>query len=278
MTFGMNRGTSEGADFLQRWHCRHPGATTTIGTLSDELGRNSCEVLAHALGEQDWPVLDLACGDAYLLELVRGDHECLGVDWNVAELRAAWRRLGHDASCPPLARADAADLPIPNRSLGAVLCHYALMLLQPLEMVLAELARILRRGGLLAAVLPRTSPDALPNPIGVFRAAWMQVSQTHPVTIPPIEDERTLQIESLRELLVHASFTSVVVQPILTSTAMAVEELTKFFLLTYMPDLLPPAGLADLTRILEIELDRLKDRTGKIGMVTHADVVTARRG
>ena len=150
-------------------------SAATIGTLSDALGRNSYEVLAHALGVQDEPVLDLACGDGYLLELVRRDHDCLGVDWNAAELSAASRRLGSHA---PLARADAADLPIATRSFGAVLCHYALMLLQPLEGVLAELARILRPGGLLAAVLPRASSDS--TPIAVFRAAWKQVSGSYP--------------------------------------------------------------------------------------------------
>lgn len=274
----MNHETSRSAEFLQRWHSRHPGATTTaIGTLSDELGRNSYEVLAHALGVQDRPVLDLACGDGYLLELVRGDHECFGVDWNEAELRAAFRRLGTHEPCQPLARADAADLPILTSSLGAVLCHYALMLLQPVETVLAELARILRRGGLVAAVLPRASPDEPPNPITVFRNAWKQVSENYPVTIPPIEDERVFQAESLRGLLVSAGFVSVMAQPISASKAMTVDELTEFFLLTYTPDLLPPAGLADLTRILEIELDRLKDRSGRVVFVGYADLVTARR-
>ena len=272
----MEHETRASAEYLQRWHSRHPGATTaTIGTLSDGLGRSSYEVLAHALGVQDEPILDLACGDGYLLALVRRDHDCLGVDWNTAELSAASRRLGSHA---PLARADAADLPIAARSLGAVLCHYALMLLQPLEEVLAELARILRPGGLLAAVLPRASPDESPNPIAVFRAAWKQVSESHPVTIPPIEDERVFQPESLRELLVNAGFTSLVVQSISVSKPMPVDELTELFLLTYTPDLLPAAGVADLTRILGIELDRLKDATGKVVFVGHADLVTARRG
>ena len=148
----MDDETSAGAEYLQRWHSRHPGATTaSIGTLSDGLGRNSYDHLARALGGQAEPVLDLACGDGYLLELVRRDHDCLGVDWNKAELSVASGRLGSHA---PIARADAADLPIATRSLGAVLCHYALMLLQPLEEVLAELARILRPGGLLAARAP----------------------------------------------------------------------------------------------------------------------------
>jgi ubiquinone/menaquinone biosynthesis C-methylase UbiE len=232
-------------------------------------------VLAHALGVQDEPVLDLACGDGYLLALVRRDHDCLGVDWNTAELSAASRRLGSHA---PLARADAADLPIAPRSLGAVLCHYALMLLQPLEEVSAELARILRPGGLLAAVLPRASPDESPNPIAVFRAAWKQVSESHPATIPPIEDQRVFHAEGLRELLVNAGFTSLVVQSISVSKPMPVDELTELFLLTYTPDLLPAAGVADLTRTLGIELDRLKDETGKVVFVGYADLVTARRG
>jgi ubiquinone/menaquinone biosynthesis C-methylase UbiE len=154
-------------------------SAATIGTLSDALGRNSYEVLAHALGVQDEPVLDLACGDGYLLELVRRDHDCLGVDWNAAELSAASRRLGSHA---PLARADAADLPIATRSFGAVLCHYALMLLQPLEGVLAELARILRPGGLLAAVLPRASSDS-----GVPRCVEASERKLS-FSIPPIED------------------------------------------------------------------------------------------
>ncbi len=124
---------------------------------------------------------------------------------------------------------------------------------------------------------PRASADASPNPITVFRDAWKQVSETYPVTIPPIEDERVFQAESLRGLLVYAGFASVIVQPISASKAMTVDELTEFFLLTYTPDLLPPAGLADLTRILEIELDRLKDRSGRVVFVGYADLVTARR-
>jgi hypothetical protein len=126
-------------------------------------------------------------------------------------------------------------------------------------------------------VLPRASAEEPPNPIAVFRTAWQKVADAHPVTIPPIEDERVFQSDRLRELLVDAEFASVMVQPISASRAMTVDELTEFFLLTYDPDLLPPTGLADLKRILETELDRLKDRTGRILFVGHADLVTARR-
>ena len=64
------------------------------------------------------------------------------------------------------------------------------------------------------------------------------MSESHPVTIPPIEDERVFQAEGLRELLVNAGFTSLMVQSISVSKAMTVDELTELFLLTYTPDLL----------------------------------------
>ena len=38
-------------------------------TMTDDGGRNSYEVLAEALRHGNEPVLDLACGDGYLLEL-----------------------------------------------------------------------------------------------------------------------------------------------------------------------------------------------------------------
>ena len=266
----------QGAEYLQRWHDRHAGATAAmIGPLTDELGRNSYEVLSRVVHGQDEPVLDLACGDGYLLELLGPRHACLGVDSNNAELNAAIGRLGMDA---PLARADAARLPIATNTLGAVLCHYALMLLQPLEDVLEELARVLRPGGLLAAVLPAAPLDETSNPISAFRTAWNEAINVYPVAIPPMQDDRALQAESLAGLLAHAGFMSVVVQPVSASKAMTVQEITELLLLTYLPDLLPPAGLATLTRCLKDELDKLDGGMGVITFVEQSDLVAARRG
>lgn len=45
--------------------------------------------------------------------------------------------------------------PLRTASLGAIGCHYVLTLLQPLERVLSEFARVLRPSGLVAAV-PRS--------------------------------------------------------------------------------------------------------------------------
>ena len=58
---------------------------------------------------------------------------------------------------------------------------------------------------------------------------------------------------------------------------MTVDEAVGFLLLTYLPDLLPPAGYAHLTRVLKVELDKLDGDTGMVTFVEHSDLVTARR-
>jgi SAM-dependent methyltransferase len=168
-------------------------------------------------------------------------------------------------------------LPIATSAIGVVLCHYALMLLQPLEDVLEELGRVLRPGGLLAAVLPVDPLDETQNPIMALRAAWSEASDAYPVTIPLIQDDRALQTDNLARLLVNAGFTSIVVQPLSVSKAMTVDEITELLLLSYLPDLLPPDGLAVLTRRLKEELDKLEGGTGMIPFVMQSDLVAARR-
>ena len=179
-------------DYLQEWHDRHPGATSAmLDSLTNEAGHNTYEVLADMVQHGDEPILDLACGDGYLLELLRPSHTCVGMDWNVSELGAALARIGKDA---PIVRASAAQLPVAAAAFGAVTCHYALMLLQPLETVLGEAARVLRREGLLATVLPAPPLEDSPNAISVFRSVWQQVSETYPVDIPSIQDDRALDV------------------------------------------------------------------------------------
>ncbi len=242
--------------------------------MTDANGRNTYEMLAEALAHGSGPVLDLGCGDGYLLELLRSDRDCFGTDRNIAELKAASHRLGRGA---PLIRADAASLPIATATLGAVGCHYALMLLQPLEAVLAELARVIHPGGLLACVLPASASEASPGPISVFRAAWQEVAANFPVEIPPIQDDRAVDPESLAVVLADAGFTSVSVQSISARKQMTVEETVESVFLTYLPDLLSPAGLAQLRGRLEMGFSDIADDTGLITFRDFSDLVSARR-
>ncbi len=100
----------------------------------------------------DGPVVDLACGDGPLaLELAARDW--VGVDLSHAELAAA-RRQGASR----VALADVAALPVAEGSAGSVVCSMALMLVQPLDRVLSEVARVLRPGGIFVALLPSRQP------------------------------------------------------------------------------------------------------------------------
>jgi ubiquinone/menaquinone biosynthesis C-methylase UbiE len=262
-------------NYLQAWHERHAGATSAVlGTLFDGAGRNSYRVLADAMLDGGEPALDLACGDGYLLELMRSGSAYLGADRNLAELDAANRRLRH---ATPLVQADAARLPVATGALQSVSCHFALMLLQPLEDVLAELARVLRPDGLLAVMLPASPPEEPPTPWSAFRAAWRDVTTTYPVVIPPLQDDRALQREQLTAVLTDAGFASLAIRSFSVSRHMTVDEATRALLLTYLPDLLPPAGFAQLEQALAPALTELAAEDGMVLFVEHADLVTARR-
>ena len=79
-------------------------------------------------------------------------------------------------------------------------------------------------------------------------------------------------------LLADAEFTSVAVKSFSCSKPMTVDDATRFLLLTYLPDLLPPAGFAQLKRVLKAELGELDDGgTGTVTFVEHSDLVTAQR-
>ncbi len=269
------RADAAGANnYLEAWHERHAGATSAVlGTMSDDEGRNSYRVLADAMREGGEPVLDLACGDGYLLGLLGAGGRCLGADRSLAELRAARRRL---RAAFPLVQADAARLPVATASLIGVSCHFALMLLLPLEDVLVELARVLRPGGLLTAVLPTAPAGDGPTPWSAFRDAWHDITTSYPVVIPPLEDERALQRDQLVSLLADAGFTATAIRSFTVSKRMTVDEAVQSLLLTYLPDLLPSAGFSELANTLGDALTELAADDGSVLFGAHADLVEAR--
>jgi SAM-dependent methyltransferase len=131
-------------------------------------------------GMPDGPVLDLACGDGHLLALLQPlGRPLLGVDLSAGELAAARARLGDGVA---LYQARAQALPLADASVAAVTCHMALMLMSEPAQVLAELARVLRPGGRLLAVLPRA--DAT-------RGGPGSAPPAEPDSAPPAEPDST---------------------------------------------------------------------------------------
>jgi SAM-dependent methyltransferase len=149
-------------DALTAFHEAYAGGAAKVfgrGTLPG--GVSSYEWLAGLLDPQRHrTIVDLACGDGFLLELIReqqgGDARLVGVDMSAAELSLAASRLGADVR---LIEADAAQTGIPAASQDAVVSHMALMLMHDVAAVLAEIARILRPGGRFATVVGRRGAE-----------------------------------------------------------------------------------------------------------------------
>lgn len=89
-------------------------------------------------------VLDLACGTGDLCRtLTEAGHDPVGVDFSAGMLRAAHIDV-------PFARADALQLPFAAATFDGLTCGFALRNFAALPPVLAECARVVRRGGRIA--------------------------------------------------------------------------------------------------------------------------------
>ena len=152
-------------EHLLEVHRRHPGFTESCASrCTDREGKTSYDWLCDAAVDQDSQrVLDLACGSGVLLGLLRDripDAAALvGIDMSTAELNLARQRLEgrravlHEGVAQNLSFADAA-------SFDTVLCHWALTLMDPVEPVLSEVARVLARGGTFAAIVDGNLAEA----------------------------------------------------------------------------------------------------------------------
>lgn len=136
--------------YLTWFHAERPGITEDLLDAAHDGGDDPYSWVTE-LTEAGQVVLDLACGSGPLHARVgRG---WVGLDNAPAELGRAWTR-----GRVPLVRAQGSALPFPGQSFDLVACSMALMLLEPLPVVLAEVARVLRPAGRLVALLPATGP------------------------------------------------------------------------------------------------------------------------
>lgn len=126
-----------------------------------ELTRRALEALRLAAGAR---VLDLGCGCGDTLVLLREQAglRAMGLDIRPDRLAQARKRCTNG-----LVLADAGRLPLADERFDAVFCECALSLCADKARVLAEMGRILNKGGglALADVYLRTSPSGKGNSI-----------------------------------------------------------------------------------------------------------------
>lgn len=136
MTFDDHRW--EG--YVDAFHAASPGITEHVLGRARAEGTDPYRWCAAALGRTGELVADVACGSGPLAAHLP---RWVGVDTSAAELDAAAAR-----GRSPVARADVLELPLATRSLDAVVCSMGLQVTEPLPDVLAEIARVLRPGGI----------------------------------------------------------------------------------------------------------------------------------
>lgn len=144
--------TARAEQFLQDFHRRHPSCTPAAFAPSGELAPSYDALLDVLPPAPGITVLDLACGDGFLLERLqarRPDARLYGVDMSDGELAVARLRL----PTVELRQERAQCLSLPDASVDVVVCHMAFMLMGELELVVQELSRVLKPGGIFSAVI-----------------------------------------------------------------------------------------------------------------------------
>ncbi|MBK5539135.1 class I SAM-dependent methyltransferase [Pseudomonas sp. TH05] len=250
--------------FLQDFHQRRPGTTSVAFAPLNIAGRGStyavlastvkCTGLAQT-------VLDIACGDGYLLQLLaEQDPELalIGVDMSHSELAAARQRLGTRGQ---LLHERAQALSLPAASVDVALSHLALMLMDDLQQVLDETHRVLRPGGQFAAIVGR---GFLLGQIGeLYLQAFRSVAREHALPALPMGDPRTRSEAGWRELL-GARFSGIEFDELDVEWAPNFDELWTALNDTYDLDRLSTAGQALLKQRLETSVTALQRADGTI--------------
>ena len=140
--------------YVARYHEANPGITEDLlAAAVDTAGRTPYDWLLQAVPAEAGLIVDLACGNGPVLR--RCGCPAVGLDRSANELARARK----DCPSAPLVRADGAALPLATAAAGAVTISMALMVL-PAAQVLAELARVVRAGGVLAATMPSRGAGA----------------------------------------------------------------------------------------------------------------------
>jgi SAM-dependent methyltransferase len=263
-------------DYVQSWHDAHPGATSTVMSgPTDEHGRTSYELLVDEIPPGDGQVVDLACGDGFLIGTINRSapqRPVVGLDLNGAELSAARRRLGPTQG---LLRAVADRLPLASSSVSVVTAHYSLMLLHPIDAVLAEISRVLRPGGSLVAVVPGPTRADEPNGWTALRSAFATVRETCPIELPPIQDDRVLSSTSRTELLQAAGLDVGIDRQIDLRDRLDPRVAYEHLWSTYGPELFSGEGQAQLSKETRLGLSALTERDGLVPMIHTVQIVVA---
>ncbi len=223
--------------FLRDFHRRHPGCTSrAFAELRDATGQTSYTRLARLVRDAgSRAILDLACGDGYLLAQIAANcpsgTSLTGVDMSAAELAIA--RARPDLRDCTWLEARAQTLPIPDAAVDAVVCHMALMLMAPVAPVLWEIHRILRPNGLFTAIVSGTATQG--DAGAAFLAELRQINGWSERG-PTLGDRQIRSHHGLQTALTEAGFTGITVTDFAVRRRVSIAEAWAFFMEMYTLD------------------------------------------
>jgi ubiquinone/menaquinone biosynthesis C-methylase UbiE len=140
--------TTDPDAYLRAFHDHRPGQSPLhFGRGVTEEGGSSYEAIVRRIGAARC-VLDLGCGDGYLLERIATTapgRELIGVDMSAGELARARTRSA--LAGVELIEARAQAMPIASGRCDLVISHMAFMLMSDMETVAMEIGRVLTPGG-----------------------------------------------------------------------------------------------------------------------------------
>lgn len=155
--------TADWPGYLDEFHQRYAGFTEQVLKRCTAGRLTPYTWIIRPVAGKGRQVLDLACGSGAVTASLDAESghadagttppQVIGVDRSMAELAIARQRHGARVLC-----ADATALPFAPGSFDAAVCSMGLMVVQPLAAALAECARVLRPGGMLAATVASAVP------------------------------------------------------------------------------------------------------------------------
>ena len=249
--------TLEGSGFLRAWHARYAGAASSAFGYGRTEGdaRSSYDLLVDdaAALQHVATAVDLACGDGYLLELLARrlpSAQIVGIDMTPEELAIARGRGLSENVRLVTARAEA--LPLPDASADAAVCHMALMLFDDARSVVNELARVIRPGGIFAAVLGPAPGNS--EFVARFGALLREAEAAE--QLPPLHvgDPMTFAEESLRAIFASDAWNSVRIEQFALRFEGSDDQIQATLLAMYNVARLSDDGRAKLEQRLEDEM------------------------
>lgn len=253
--------------FLKSFHKENPGCTpASFANGFTDKGLTSYDHLIQTLPSQGMrgkSLLDLACGDGFLLEKLRAQFPNLvlyGIDMSAGELAVAKERL--QSTEVTLLEGVAQTLPFPSLSFDFILCHMAFMLMGDLDQVVFEIRRCLKPNGTFSAIVGgKFNHDPVFK--GFLELLDEALSSEGKTWLRELGDSRTRSLEGLNGLFAEG-FENVEIVDFEVRFYDKPEALINFFMLMYEVGLLSAGRREKLRYDLILKLRKDCDMEGKL--------------